>query len=284
MRFVLGIIIFPRAVYILEAILSLLLLGGVRVFSRVLAESFRRDTAPHKDVILIGAGFAAQMVLREFGRPGSSYRAVGCIDDDRSKIGMKLHGVPVIGTIDQLPTLAKIHSVHEVLIAVPSADGKETQRFVELCEQANVCFKTVPTLQEILSGQFNIGQFRDVRLEDLLGRDPIEIDLDSVRDQIQGQVVLVTGAAGSIGSELCRQILEYCPDKLICLDQSETGIFYLQLELSEHKSGSQLVCCIADIGDRERMRSVFAEHEPRIVFHAAAYKHVPMMEGNVAKR
>jgi FlaA1/EpsC-like NDP-sugar epimerase len=155
------------------------------------------------------------------------------------------------------------------------------QRFVELCKQAEVSFKTVPALQDIITSQVSISQFRDVRLEDLLGRDPVDIDLQSVTKQIQGQVVLVTGAAGSIGSEICRQVLEHGPAKLLCLDQSETGTFYLQLELSQHKNGSQLVFCIADVGDRERMRRIFAEHKPQIVFHAAAYKHVPMMEKNV---
>jgi FlaA1/EpsC-like NDP-sugar epimerase len=187
----------------------------------------------------------------------------------------------VIGAVNELPRLVKMHTVDEVLIAVPSATGKQMQRFVELCKQAEVRFKTVPALQDIITGQVSISQFRDVRLEDLLGRDPVDIDLQSVTKQIQGQVVLVTGAAGSIGSEICRQVLEHGPAKLLCLDQSETGTFYLQLELSQHKNGSQLVFCIADVGDCERMRRIFAEHEPRIVFHAAAYKHVPMMEKNV---
>jgi FlaA1/EpsC-like NDP-sugar epimerase len=139
----------------------------------------------------------------------------------------------------------------------------------------------VPSLQDILNGRINLSQFRDVRLEDLLGREPVEIDLESVKRRIAGQNVLVTGAAGSIGSELCRQILHSRPGKLICLDHNETGIFYLQLELSKQESGSQLVFCVTDIGDRDRMSHLLAEHKPRIIFHAAAYKHVPMMETNV---
>jgi FlaA1/EpsC-like NDP-sugar epimerase len=280
-RFLLGVVAFPQSVYILEAVLSLALLIGIRVVFRVLAESFRKGTSQHRNILLIGAGFGAQMVIREIERPGSIFRVIGCVDDDRSKMGMRLNGVPVIGAVNELPRLVKMHTVDEVLIAVPSATGKQMQRFVELCKQAEVSFKTVPALQDIITSQVSISQFRDVRLEDLLGRDPVDIDLQSVTKQIQGQVVLVTGAAGSIGSEICRQVLEHGPAKLLCLDQSETGAFYLQLELSQHKNGSQLVFCIADVGDCERMRRIFAEHEPRIVFHAAAYKHVPMMEKNV---
>jgi FlaA1/EpsC-like NDP-sugar epimerase len=280
-RFGLGVVAFPQSVYILEAVLSLALLIGIRVVFRVLAESFRKGTSQHRNILLIGAGFGAQMVIREIERPGSIFCAIGCVDDDRSKMGMRLNGVPVIGAVNELPRLVKMHTVDEVLIAVPSATGKQMQRFVELCKQAEVRFKTVPALQDIITGQVSISQFRDVRLEDLLGRDPVDIDLQSVTKQIQGQVVLVTGAAGSIGSEICRQVLEHGPAKLLCLDQSETGTFYLQLELSQHKNGSQLVFCIADVGDCERMRRIFAEHEPQIVFHAAAYKHVPMMEKNV---
>jgi FlaA1/EpsC-like NDP-sugar epimerase len=281
MRLVPGVGAFPRTIYILEPLLSMLFLAGVRVLSRILAESVRKGAAPCQEVILIGAGAAARMTISEIRRPGSGYRAVACVDDDRSKTGIKIHGVPVIGAVDELPAFAARHAIHTALIAVPSATGRQMQRFVEICGQADVRFKTVPSLQDILNGRIDARQFRDVRLEDLLGRDPVEIDLESVRKQIEGQVVLVTGAAGSIGSELCRQIAQYRPDKLICLDHNETGIFYLQLELSRQQSGSQLVFCVTDVGDRGRMRNLLAEHKPHTIFHAAAYKHVPMMETNV---
>jgi FlaA1/EpsC-like NDP-sugar epimerase len=212
---------------------------------------------------------------------GNSYEAIGCVDDDRSKFGIKIHGVPVIGSVDQLPALLAAHPVDEVLIAVPSATGKQMQRFVGICQQAGARFKTVPALRDLITGQGSIREFRDVNLEDLLGRDAVEIDLESVREKIDGRVVLVTGAAGSIGSELCRQILAYGPAALLCLDQGETGIFYLQQELSKLRSGSPTIFCVADVSDRERVRKVFAEHKPEVVFHAAAYKHVPVMERNV---
>jgi FlaA1/EpsC-like NDP-sugar epimerase len=231
--------------------------------------------------MLIGAGFAAHTVIREIMREGSGYVAVGCVDDDPSKKGVRLHGIPVLGTVDELPALIAPHEVDEILIAVPSATGRQMQRFAEICEMSGRRFRTVPALGDIISGRVSIGEFRDVRLEDLLGRNPVEIDLESVSRHIAGRIVLVTGAAGSIGSELCRQILEFRPAKLICLDQSETGIFYLQLELAHHKNGTAEVFCVADISDRYRIRHLFQEHHPQIVFHAAAYKHVPVMEMNV---
>ncbi|MGB2627011.1 MAG: nucleoside-diphosphate sugar epimerase/dehydratase [Candidatus Acidiferrum sp.] len=281
MRFFLGIVAFPRTVYILEALLSLGFLVGVRFISRLLTESMSEMTATRRRVMLIGAGAAAQMVIREIKRLKNTYEAVGCVDDDQSKRGIKLQGVPVVGTVDQLPTLLAASPVDEVLIAVPSASGKQMQRFVQICEQSGIRFKTVPALRDILSGQVNIREFRDVHLEDLLGRDPVEIDLRAVTNQIEGRVVLVTGAAGSIGSELCRQILEYGPATLICLDQSETGIFYLEQELSRKQTSAQSVFCVADVGDQDRVNVIFSEYLPEIVFHAAAYKHVPVMERNV---
>jgi FlaA1/EpsC-like NDP-sugar epimerase len=281
MRFVLEVTAFPRTIYILEAVLSMGLLAGVRLVSRVFTESVSSVATSRKKVLLIGAGMAAQIVIREIKRLPNSYEALGCVDDDRSKLGIKIHGVPVIGCVDQLAALLATYPADEVLIVVPSATGKQMQRFVGICEQAGARFKTVPALRDIITGQGSIREFRDVKLEDLLGRDAVEIDLGSVREQIEGRVVLVTGAAGSIGSELCRQILGYGPATLLCLDQSETGIFYLQQEFSRFNPSTRTAFCVADVGDRERVRKLFEQYSPEIVFHAAAYKHVPVMERNV---
>ena len=281
MRLVLGITAFPRAIYVLEPLLSILLLGGVRVFSRIVAESLQQKTAQRMDVILIGAGAAAERTLKEIARPGSSYRAVACLDDDASKVGGKIHGIPIVGRISELPAVAARDAVKEILIAIPSATGNQMREFVEICRSANVRSKTVPSLREILDGQVTANEFRELRLEDLLGRDPVEIDLEPVRKLIAGQTVLVTGAAGTIGSELCRQLLDAGPAKLLCLDHNETGIFFLQMELSKSVRHTQLIYCVTDFGEAGRMRSILAEHRPTMIFHAAAYKHVPMMEMNV---
>ena len=281
MRFVLGNHAFPRTIYVLEPALSALFLGGARLFSRVLAESVSSESHVCREVILIGAGAAAEMTLREIARPGSGCRAVACVDDDPSRIGMNIHGIPVLGAVDDLPLIAAKFKVSEVLIAVPSATAEQMQRFVAICGKAKVQFRLAPSLFGILNGRNDLDQGHEIPSEDLLGRAPVEIDLELVRKQIAGKTVLVTGAAGTIGSELCGQILECGPDTLLCLDHNETGIFYLQMELSKRKKETQLIFCVTDLGDAVRMRGLLAEHRPSIIFHAAAYKHVPMMELNV---
>ena len=281
MHYILHLVSFPRSVYLLEPLLTAGLLIGVRIFSRALAESVRQDLASSKKVIFIGAGVAAQTAVREIKRSKSGYLAIGYVDDDNSKLGLKIDGVPVIGKVDQLPALVKRYPADEILIAVPSASSEQMKRFVEICDQLPVKFRTVPALNDIITGRVLISQFREARVEDLLGRDPVEIDLESVVKQFRGRVVVVTGAAGSIGSELCRQILKYEPRALVCVDQNETAIFYLQRELSAQENETDQVFCVADVGDRERMQKLFMDYTPHIVFHAAAYKHVPVMETNV---
>jgi FlaA1/EpsC-like NDP-sugar epimerase len=281
-RYLLGAVAFPRSVYVLEAVLTGCFLAGARLSSRVLVESIRRDSASRsKRVLLVGAGFAAEMVIRELARPESGCLAVGCVDDDRTKIGIRIQGVPVLGAIKEIETLAQKNSVDEILIAIPSASGKQMRRITEACQKSNLTFKTVPTLSDIIRGEANVSQFREVRLDDLLGREPVQIDLEVVQKEIASRTVVVTGAAGSIGSELCRQILEYSPARLVCLDQSETGLYFLRLGLLAHKNGAQLAFRVGDVCDAERMRSLLWEFRPEIIFHAAAYKHVPMMESNV---
>jgi FlaA1/EpsC-like NDP-sugar epimerase len=272
---------FPRPIYLLEAILTAGLLASGRLFSRVMAETMRRGVKTSKKVILIGAGFAAQMVIREIQRGGSGCEVLGCVDDDPTKRGIRIHGVPVLGRVEELPRLLTRFPADEVLIAIPSATGEQMQRFITVCQLAKIHFRTVPALRDILNGKATIQQFREVRIEDLLGRDPVKMDLEAVRQGLAGKVVLVTGAAGSIGSELCRQIRTYGPRRLVCVDQNETGIFYLQMELTEMKNDDSILFCVADVRDTERMGVIFREYRPDLVFHAAAYKHVPIMERNV---
>src|SRR6266478_2885320 len=281
MRFILKATAFPRAVYVLEALLTAGLLMGVRVLSRLIAESVRENISLYKRVILIGAGSAAQTILREIRRPGSGYVAVGCLDDDQSKLGVRIHNVRVLGKVQQLADLLSSEPADEVLIAVPSATGAQMRKFVDICNRAKINFRTVPALKDIIAGQVIVNQLRDVSLEDLLGREPVQIDLEAVRREIASRTVVVTGAAGSIGSELCRQILDYNPARLICLDQSETGLFLLRLELEAHQNGTQVNFRVADVTDGERVRNLLSEFRPEIIFHAAAYKHVPLMESNV---
>lgn len=282
-RYLLGAVAFPRSVYTLEAVLTACFLAGTRLASRILAESVRRDSSRSKRVMLVGAGFAAQMVLREIARPDSGHVAIGCVDDDPSKLGIKIHGIRVLGAVDELEAIVAGNPVDEILIAIPSASGRQMQRIMDACQRAKLPFKTVPTLSDIIRGAASVNQFREVQLEDLLGRDPVKIDLEAVCRHLAGTVVMVTGASGSIGSELCRQVLDYGPAKLLCVDQNETGMFYLQQELRKRAGESELVCYVADVGDAERMTRCFSDHKVEYVFHAAAYKHVPIMEENVAE-
>jgi FlaA1/EpsC-like NDP-sugar epimerase len=280
MRFGIHALAFPRAVYVLEPLLTAVMLIGVRTLSRVLAESVRQDIASSARVLLIGAGVGAQTVAREIRRPRSEYSAFGYVDDDLSKVGLKIEGIPVLGTVDRVPQLVDSYAIDEVLIAVPSATSKQMQRFVEVCERAKVKFRTVPALRDVIAQRVSLSDFRKVELEDLLGREPARIDLHSVRASICGHSVMVTGAAGSIGSELCRQILEFEPRTLLCVDQNETAMFFLEQELLRHQRGTAIRVNVADVTDRRRMECVFQQDPPQTVFHAAAYKHVPMMEAN----
>jgi FlaA1/EpsC-like NDP-sugar epimerase len=281
-RYLFGVTGFPRSVFVLEPVLTAAMLINVRIFSRVLAESVRQDRNASKRVLLVGAGIGAQTVVREIKRPGSEYTPVGYVDDDRSKLGLNIEGIRVLGAVDQIPELVDTHAVDEVLIAVPSATSLQMQRFVEVCEQTTVKFRTVPALRDVIAQRVSISDFRDVNLDDLLGRDPVEIDLRSVRCAIHGHSVLVTGAAGSIGSELCRQILEHQPKELVCVDQDETGMFFLNRELSPRLGNTTLRCHVADVADSKEMGHIFRESHPEATFHAAAYKHVPLMEMNVS--
>ena len=277
----LGIAAFPRSVYVIEGVLTAGLFAGGRLMSRLCAECMRSNVRGSKKIILIGAGFAAQMVIREIAHVRNGYSVVGCVDDDPKKLGLNVQGVPVLGSVGRLARVLARNPADEVLIAVPSATGEQMQRITRICQETGIPFRTVPSLHEIIDGNVSIRQFREVRLEDLLGRDTVEMDLEPIRRELEGKVVLVTGAAGSIGSELCRQIRHYRPKRLVCVDQSETGLFYLQQELTEGREESSLFFCVADISDTERMQILFNGERPQIVFHAAAYKHVPIMECNV---
>src|SRR5262249_9318612 len=224
---------FSRYIYISEAVITVGMLAGVRLLSRLLAEGVRQDLSAARKVIVIGAGACGQMILRELSQPESGYSVIGCLDDDPMKIGSKAQGYTVQGPVDRLPEICADASADcEVIIAIPSATSGQMQRFVELADKAGLRYRTIPALRDLIRSEVFLNQIREVNLDDLLGREPVAMDLEAVKEKITGKIVMVTGAAGSIGSELCRQILEFVPSKLVCLDQSETGIFYLEKELA----------------------------------------------------
>lgn len=278
-RWVLGEKRLPLSVYFLEALLAICILVGIRVVSRRVLRNPQGsvDRERKRTVAVIRAGSAGAMLLRELRCSG--YVPVALLDDDRSKAGVRLHGVPVAGTLDDLPSVVLQYRPDELMIAIPSASGEQRLRIIDLCDKTGLRFRTIPGLGDLINGTVTVDQLRDVKFEDLLGRDPIHLDVNSVRRRITGRVVMVTGAAGSIGSELCRQLLNYKPLKLVCVDQAETPLFYLQNAIS--KSSRDLSYCVADITDGQRMRDIIREHDVRVIFHAAAYKHVPLMEENL---
>jgi FlaA1/EpsC-like NDP-sugar epimerase len=267
---------------------ALVFLGttGLRVWRRVSGE--RRETgkraSPNRTTIptmLVGAGQAGVLVARELAsRPDLGLRPVGFLDDDRGKHGTVIHGIPVLGSTAELPALCQKYQAKQVLISLANAPGTAIRRIRGLCDEARLPAKIIPGLYEIVGGQVNLSRIRNVAIEDLLGRQPVQLDLEGIAEQIGGRVVLTTGAGGSIGSELCRQICRFKPKSLVLVERAENNLFNIHRELSEAFPNIALIPCIADIGDVPRMTEVFGEHQPAIVLHAAAHKHVPMMEWN----
>jgi FlaA1/EpsC-like NDP-sugar epimerase len=285
-RYFLALNAFPISIYILEAVITSVMVLGVRVISRLTGQRAKPaqrtgDRRRRQRIFIAGAGFTAQLLIQELAHE-DRWQVVGCLDDDPRKIGAKIHGVPVLGTLQDLPALSAEHRAFEVLIAIPSATAVQMQRIVQICDQVGVKYKTVPSLRDFVAGQSSVHQLREVNVEDLLGRDPVILDLEPVRRKLRGNTVMVTGAAGSIGSELVKQILRYEPAVLLCVDQDETGLFDLQQSLGVPPD-TRVEFCLADVMDRKRMRSIFLANSVDAVFHAAAYKHVSMTESNVCE-
>lgn len=277
-RCVLRVRAFPYSIYILEGMLSFLLLGGMRLCVRLVLQARTSRRAGAKvPVLIVGAGAAAELLLRELER--MNYVAVGLVDDDPGKQNTKIGGAPVLGKIDQLAVLAHSRGACEILIAIPSATGEQMLRITNFCAGAGVPFRAVPGLADLIEGKVTISELRQVNLDDLLGREPVRLESNEVRAKLSGRVVMVTGAAGSIGSELCKQIVRCMPKKLICVDRAETPLFNLQ-QSSLATAAVDAVYSVADVTDRERIRRLLLEHEVNAIFHAAAHKHVPLMEAN----
>ena len=265
------------SVVLLAAPRFLIRMGGWRTVRRGLEDS------PHR-VLIAGAGAAGQMILKELSsNPLLGMRAVGFVDDDRSKHGLRIGKVPVFGTLATIPTIIKEEGITEVVIAMPSAPGQVVRDVVETALKCGIKARTVPTLGEILGGHVSVTALRPVEIQDLLRRDPIRTDLRQVAQLAHDRTVLITGAGGSIGSELCRQIAVLGPAKLVILGHGENPIFDILYELRRAHPALDIVPVIADIRDTKRVRELFKAHRPFTVFHAAAHKHVPLMESNVVE-
>jgi len=275
---------FPLSALAIDWLLSLILVGGLRFIVRAMAEirTMQERHGPVKHVLVVGAGDAGALVVREMQKnPHLHMRPVGFLDDDPAKVKQQIHGVPVVGRLKDLPlVLDKLH-VDEVIYAIPSAPGTLLRQVTDVCRLKGVSYRTMPGLNELIGGKVSVSRLREVQITDLLRREPMQIDTERVGAMLGGQRVLVTGAGGSIGRELCRQIAAWGPAELILLGHGENSIFEALLELSETFPSLPMHPVIADVRDRGRLDAVFAEHHPQFVFHAAAHKHVPLMEVNV---
>ncbi len=267
----------PRSVLILDPILLILMMGGSRFVYRAIKEHqlYGAHLRRGEPVIIFGAGAAAMSLVKDLAQ-SSQWRVVGLLDDDETMHGREIQGVRVQGAISSLPKIAARFSVRHVIIAMPSAYHQERRRVLELANQLGLEVLTVPSIDDLMSGRLNISQIRRVDVEDLLGRDAVDLDNSGLQGLIQGHAVLVSGAGGSIGSELCRQIIKFKPSRLICLDISEFALY--QLEQALAGTSTQLIYVVGDVKNAARLDQLLAKHQPKVVFHAAAYKHVPLME------
>lgn len=269
----------PRSIAVMHWALAILLMGGSRLVWRYIVE--RMKTSGHKPTrraLIIGAGDGGALVARELKGNKSSFVPVGFIDDDPMKKNAAVLGLPVLGTREQIPEMVALHRINLVIIAMPSVEASVIRDIVDICRSTQAELKILPGVYQIIDGQVSVSNLRPVQLEDLLRREPVRVDLEEIAAYLNEMTVLVTGAGGSIGSELCRQVAAVGPKKLVLLDHCENSIHSIWLELTEKFPGVPLALEIADVRDKPRVESLFHTHRPAVVFHAAAHKHVPLME------
>ena len=275
---------FPRSILVISYILIFIFCGGIR-FSKRVYLNLTNKTKFYKDketTLIVGAGDAGEQILRSILiSKNTPYMPVGFVDDDQMKQGLIIHNLKIIGTTESIPQIARDQDIENVIIALPSASSNQIKRAVDLSRKAGIKkIKVVPPISELINSEISIGNIREIEIEDLLGRGPIIIDTKTIEDFIKNKSVLITGAAGSIGSELSRQISKFKPSNLVLLDQDETGIFNLSNELNKKFQNIKTTPIIADICDEQKIKTIFKKYEPNIIFHTAAYKHVPLMEQN----
>jgi FlaA1/EpsC-like NDP-sugar epimerase len=273
----------PRSIPLISSLLAMGLMAGARLTSRYLDERVwrERETKDNRRVLLVGAGEAGIMLARELLRhPEAGLEPVGFLDDNPAKIGGQISGLPVLGSIEDLPGALHKTAAREVIIALPSASGKVIRRVVEQARKAGVKHQIMPGLHEILSGKVSISQIREVNLEDLLRRDPVQLNLEEIERYIEGKAVLITGAGGSIGSEMVRQVLRFNPKTLALVGRGENGLFEMEQEIRRTWPEIAVRIYVADVRRADKMQQVFEQVQPQVVIHAAAHKHVPLMEAN----
>ena len=277
---------FPRTILGIDWLLSILLVGGLRFSLRIISDNFATGAATvkigeNRRTLIIGAGDAGALVVREMQKnPQMNFVPVGFLDDNPVKLKQQIYGVPVVGSINDLSKILDTMQIEEVVIAIPSAPGRIVRLVADICRAKNTPFRTMPGMYELLGGTVSVSRLRDVDIADLLRRQPAHMNDELIGATISGKVILVTGAGGSIGKELCRQIARWGPAKLILVGHGENSVFEALLDLKEDFPGLSLTPVIADMRDKNRLRIIFDRHKPDVVFHTAAHKHVPLMEIN----
>lgn len=287
-----------RSVFLIDWCLTVLSIAGLRVFVRLCFEEFtekitlrdlknaflrifRKNVGKGRGVLIIGAGDYGRKICREFiENPYVKSYVLGFLDDDPSKCNRKIHGVPILNVIDNLEETVKITGAKDVIIAIPSLSADKIRNIMELCKKAEVNFKTVPNLGELIDGKIDISSIRNVEYRDLLGREPVQLDKEKIGNYIKGKCIFVTGAGGSIGTGLCHQICRYSPQKIILFERAESALYEIDLELKKNFHNIEVIPVLGDIQNQGELETVFSMVQPDIVFHAAAYKHVPMLEGH----
>jgi FlaA1/EpsC-like NDP-sugar epimerase len=280
---------YSRSVFVADGIITFLMTGGMRIFIRSfyalhgnqMAGIYSSAGTRLTRVLIIGAGDAGEKILREIMDNNTlHYQVAGFIDDDAEKQGRTIHGIKVLGNVERLPKILKRESIQQTLIAVPSAKGDQIRRIVDACQKCNISYKILPGIGELIDGRVSVKLLRDISYEDLLGRAPVHLNIKGIRNYLDGKTVLITGCGGSIGSELCRQVVKYQPRNLILLDSSESNLFNIQMEMQNENYCRHCEAILAQVQNENLMNSVFEKYKRDVVFHAAAYKHVPMMEKN----
>lgn len=275
----------PRSVLMMDGVLALMGIGGVRLLYRIGSEQLWRGRAGRaregRRLLIVGAGSAGEILARGLLRPRQQrYAPVGFVDDDPALQRKEIHGVRVLGTVEDIPRLVKEYRIEEIAVAIPSASGEAVSRIVDRCVEAGCTPKIVPDAATLIHANGSAVPLRDIEVGDLLRRKPVELDTAEIAECLRDKVVLVTGAAGSIGSELCRQVIGYGPRRLIMFDRSETDLYLLDRELSPRSEPTRAVPVIGDVTDLRKVERVLERYRPQVVFHAAAYKHVPLAEQN----
>ncbi|WP_347028932.1 polysaccharide biosynthesis protein [Intestinibacter bartlettii] len=272
------------AFYIVNVMVIIVGMVSLRIAYRtmrriVMKTELRQNASDSQRVLIVGAGEAGNMIVRElFKQPELKKMPVGVVDDDKNKQGKCVYDVPVLGTIDDVEQIVKNHCIDEIIICIANINPKRKREIINICKKTDAKIKTIPGIYEIIDGKVNITKVRDVQIEDLLGREPIKMNLDDMNGIIKDKIIMVTGGGGSIGSELCRQIVKYEPKQLVLIDIYENNAYDIQQEIKRHFPEIDLKVLIASVRDEHKMDKIFEQYKPEIVFHAAAHKHVPLME------